>query len=170
MDTPELKNDYAGFWARLAALFMDNALIAFLTVNIYWLMRDQLLNYFAVHPEVLHIFQNESSSLGSSHTDPYLFVEKIMHFYAMGFGFIFSWMYYAGFESSHLMATPGKKVLGIYVSDYEGQRISFGKASGRYFGKIISGMILGIGYVMAGLSEKKQALHDLMAGCLVWRK
>jgi uncharacterized RDD family membrane protein YckC len=51
-----------------------------------------------------------------------------------------------------------------------GEKISFGKATGRYFGKIISGMILCIGYIMAGFTEKKQALHDMMAGCLVVRK
>ena len=60
--------------------------------------------------------------------------------------------------------------LGLKVTDMEGNRISFGRATGRYFGKIISGMILYIGYIIAGFTEKKQALHDIMANCLVTRK
>ena len=60
--------------------------------------------------------------------------------------------------------------LGLQVTDLEGRRISFGRASGRFFGKIISAMILYIGFMMAGFTEKKQALHDMIAGTLVIRK
>ena len=80
------------------------------------------------------------------------------------------WLYWAGMESSTKQATLGKMVHGIIVTDLEGNRILFGKASGRYFGKIISFLILGIGFVMAGFTEKKQALHDIMAGCIVINK
>ena len=60
--------------------------------------------------------------------------------------------------------------LGIVVSDLAADRISFGKASGRYFGKIVSAILLMIGYLMAAFTKRKQALHDIMAGCLVIRK
>ena len=73
-------------------------------------------------------------------------------------------------ESSPKQATLGKMALSIVVTDLEGKRISFGKATGRYWGKIISGLILCIGYFMAGFTEKKQAFHDMMAGCLVVAK
>jgi uncharacterized RDD family membrane protein YckC len=56
------------------------------------------------------------------------------------------------------------------VTDLNGDRISFGKASGRFFGKIISRLILGIGFFMIGFTEKKQGLHDMIAGCLVVKK
>ena len=75
--------------------------------------------------------------------------------------------YYAGMESSAAQATLGKMALGIKVCDLRGRRITKGQAFGRYFGKIVSGLILGIGYLMAGFTEKKQALHDMMAGTLV---
>jgi uncharacterized RDD family membrane protein YckC len=98
----------------------------------------------------------------------------------MGFGFVFgffgillavSWLYYALSESSSWQATLGKKVLNLKVTDMTGQPISFGRASGRYFSKIITGMIpLFIGYIMAGFTEKKQAIHDMIASCLVLRK
>ncbi len=60
--------------------------------------------------------------------------------------------------------------LGIKVTDLNGHRIGFGKATGRYFGKIISAMILFIGFLMIGFTKKKQGLHDMMAGCLVVNK
>ncbi len=63
--------------------------------------------------------------------------------------------------------TVGKKILGLRVTDLNGNRVSFGRASGRFFGKIVSGFTLMIGYIMAGFTEKKQALHDMIAGCLV---
>jgi uncharacterized RDD family membrane protein YckC len=70
-------------------------------------------------------------------------------------------------ESSSKQATLGKMALGIIVTDLEGQRISFGKATGRHFSKIVSGIILYIGFIMVAFTEKKQGLHDMMAGCLV---
>jgi uncharacterized RDD family membrane protein YckC len=73
-------------------------------------------------------------------------------------------------ESSTWQATLGKKILGLKVTDLAGNRISFARASGRFFGKILSGMILGIGFLMAGFTARKQALHDILAGCLVLRQ
>ena len=72
-------------------------------------------------------------------------------------------------ESSSRQATVGKMALGLKVTDLEGRRISFARASGRHFAKYISGMILLIGYIMAGFTERKQALHDMIAGTLVQR-
>jgi uncharacterized RDD family membrane protein YckC len=83
---------------------------------------------------------------------------------------ILNWLYYAIFESSSWQATLGKKALGLEVTDLAGNRISFGRATGRFFAKIISTLILFIGYIMAGFTEKKQALHDILAGTLVIRK
>jgi hypothetical protein len=70
-------------------------------------------------------------------------------------------------ESSTKQGTLGKMALGIKVTDLNGNRIDFSKASGRYFGKIISSIILCIGYIMVAFTQKKQGLHDIMAGCLV---
>jgi uncharacterized RDD family membrane protein YckC len=77
------------------------------------------------------------------------------------------WLYFALMESSAKGATLGKRALGIKVTDMSGNRISFGRATGRYFGKIVSGVILYIGFLMAGFTQQKQALHDIMASCLV---
>ena len=81
-----------------------------------------------------------------------------------------SWLYFALMESSKNQGTLGKMALGLRVTDIEGRRISFGRATGRYFGKILSGMTLLIGYLMAVFTQKKQALHDFVAGTLVLSK
>jgi uncharacterized RDD family membrane protein YckC/DNA-directed RNA polymerase subunit RPC12/RpoP len=80
------------------------------------------------------------------------------------------WLYSAVLESSELQATLGKMACGLKVVDEYGNRISFARASGRYFAQILSGLILGIGFIMIGLTRRKQGLHDILAGTLVTRK
>jgi uncharacterized RDD family membrane protein YckC len=81
------------------------------------------------------------------------------------------WLYFAYLESGEKQATWGKQILGLYVTDLAGNRISFGRASGRFFAKIITGLIpLFLGFIMAGFTERKQALHDMIASCLVLRR
>jgi uncharacterized RDD family membrane protein YckC len=81
--------------------------------------------------------------------------------------FILPWLYNAIMESSSYQATLGKMALGIVVTDSGGKRISFARATGRHFGKIVSGLILYIGYIMIAFTQRKQGLHDIMAECLV---
>lgn len=77
------------------------------------------------------------------------------------------WLYIALFESSHLQASPGKMLFGIFVTDVYGKRISFGRGFLRAIGKDISNILFGIGYLIALFTERKQALHDFLAGTLV---
>jgi uncharacterized RDD family membrane protein YckC len=84
---------------------------------------------------------------------------------------LIQWLYHAYLESGEKQATWGKQALGLYVTDLMGNPVTFGRSSGRFFAKIITGMIpLGIGYIMAGFTERKQALHDMIASCLVLRR
>jgi uncharacterized RDD family membrane protein YckC len=85
-------------------------------------------------------------------------------------GTIGAFVYYAGMESSSNQATVGKIALGIQVTDLQGNRVSFGKALGRNLAKILSALILYIGFIMAAFTEKKQGLHDMIAGTLVVKK
>jgi uncharacterized RDD family membrane protein YckC len=82
-------------------------------------------------------------------------------------GIVAPWIYEAAMISSSKQATLGKRALGIVVSDMQGRRISFGRATGRYFGKMVSSLTLGVGYIMAAFTERKQALHDMMADCIL---
>jgi uncharacterized RDD family membrane protein YckC len=76
------------------------------------------------------------------------------------------WLYYAVLESAK-GATVGKMAMGIRVTDLYGNRPTFGRATGRYFARIASSLTLGVGYLMAGFTRQKQALHDIIAGCLI---
>jgi uncharacterized RDD family membrane protein YckC len=148
---------YAGFWLRFVAWLIDAIILWFVSTFITLPfvaasgLRDVILNHPPQSPEELIAFMGTFSKL---------FVLVL----------VIKWLYYAALESSSWQATVGKKALGLEVTDMAGHRISFGRASGRFFGKIISGLILWIGYMMAGFTAQKQALHDMMAGCLVLRK
>ena len=84
--------------------------------------------------------------------------------------FFFGILYFALLESSSLQATLGKLMLGMTVTDMNGDRISFLKAAGRYLGMIVSFITLYIGFLMCIWTKNKQCLHDKMAGCLVYTK
>ncbi len=83
---------------------------------------------------------------------------------------ILTWLYFTIMESSKLQATLGKKILNLFVMDTSGNRITFARANGRFWSKIISGAIFCIGYIMAAFTEKHQALHDMIADTLVVKK
>jgi uncharacterized RDD family membrane protein YckC len=153
---------YAGFWLRFVAHLIDGVIsgIAFL------LLLVPLIVLSGAGGVLSRISQGED--IGD---DAAAFIGIGFIFGFVGIILVVSWLYSALSESSSWQATPGKKLLNLQVTDSEGQRISFGRASGRFFAKMLSSMIpLGIGYIMAGFTEKKQALHDLIAGCLVLRK
>jgi uncharacterized RDD family membrane protein YckC len=139
------ESQYAGFWRRFAAYMIDSIVIVFALSLV-----QQYLSY------TLQVIYRDWDV-----------VLRMMN-YTVGFlSLPLAWAYFSGMESSPLQATLGKLAVGIFVTDLQGQRVSFGRASGRFFGKILSAIILYIGFLMAGFTAKKQALHDLMSGCLV---
>lgn len=79
------------------------------------------------------------------------------------------WLYFALMESGSGQATLGKRALNLKVVDLNGEPISFGKATGRYFGKIISALVFYLGFIWVGFDSRKQGWHDKMAGTLVVR-
>jgi uncharacterized RDD family membrane protein YckC len=81
-----------------------------------------------------------------------------------------SWLYFALMESSARQATVGKMALGMVVTDLDGNKIGFGRATGRYFAKILSALILAIGFIMVAFTQKKQGLHDMIASTLVVKR
>jgi uncharacterized RDD family membrane protein YckC len=83
--------------------------------------------------------------------------------------FASTWLYEALLTSSSWQGTIGKRLLSLRVTDLEGNRISFARATGRYFGKFLSRMIMNIGFIMVAFTERKQGLHDLLAGTLVMK-
>lgn len=159
---------YGGFWLRFAAYFID-ALILCIPVIILLVILGMAVGGFAA------MTAGFSQSSGNENSDRAVNVALpagvILFELVIGVGFgVVSWLYYALLESGPGQSTYGKRVMGLKVTNMAGERISFGHASGRFFSKIITGLVpFAIGYIMAGLTERKQALHDLIAGTLVIR-
>lgn len=135
---------YAGFWKRFAAAFID-------------LLITAVIGGFAGPIVGLLYAASTGTVVGVA------FVGQIA-------GTLVGWIYFSSFESSTKQATLGKMALGIKVTNIDGTRIGFGTATLRHLGKIVSFLTLFIGYIMVAFTEKKQGLHDKMAGCLVVNK
>jgi uncharacterized RDD family membrane protein YckC len=90
--------------------------------------------------------------------------------HGLAFGFLGPWLYEAFMMSSEWQATVGKRVMSIVVTDRGGGRITFGRATGRHFAKYLSAFLLGIGFIMAAFTSKRQALHDIIAETLVVKR
>ena len=78
-----------------------------------------------------------------------------------------SWLYFGLMESSPWQATLGKRAVGIMVTDTEGKRISFARASGRYFASWLSTLVAFVGYILGAITVRKQTLHDLIVRTVV---
>ena len=154
---------YAGFWLRFVAHLIDGLIlgVGVFALVIPLLFLTGLVAALERLPEQLDGQPNPAAIAA--------ILSLVFTFVAVGI--LLQWLYYAYFESGEKQATWGKQALGLYVTDCAANRVSFGRASGRFFAKIISALIpLWIGYIMAGFTEKKQALHDMIAGCLVLRR
>jgi uncharacterized RDD family membrane protein YckC len=154
---------YAGFWERVAAYFIDGLILGIP----FWIVVIGLISMFGGFGLMLHRNSPPDPRAVAALVAPMF----MLFFLGMLVFMIVQWLYFALMESSERQATVGKSVLSLRVTNYDGQRISFGHATGRFFAKIVSGMVpLAIGYIMAAFTEKKQALHDLIAGTLVLKK
>ena len=150
-NTTPLFHGYAGFWKRYAAALIDG-MILFFTLFLL-----PFLEFFLVRLLIslgFYIPYIRSVDTACKTVIPVTIV----------------WLYFALFERSSVQATPGKLAVGIKVTDMNGNRISFGRASGRHFAKIISLLVFLVGYIMAAFTSKKQCLHDFAARCLVVNK
>jgi uncharacterized RDD family membrane protein YckC len=155
--------EYAGFWLRLLAFVIDNVILGFgfvlIVIPLIFLTGfRRFLDGF--HPD-------------EALNDSGIFMIILFFFLAATGALVFTWLYHALMECSEWQATLGKKALGLVLTDMAGQRVSFGRATGRHFAKIVTNLAsfgIGLGYLMAAFTEKKQPLHDILAGCLVLRR
>ena len=139
-----IQTQYAPFSKRFAAFLVDKAILAMIAC------------FFLIPP--ISFF-------------PRLFFDhSIFRFLSFGFGSVFllaNWVYFSLFESSSRQATPGKMLMGVFVTDESGQRISFVRSLLRTVTKMISAMFCWLGYLLALFTGRSQALHDLLASTLV---
>jgi uncharacterized RDD family membrane protein YckC len=145
-----LPQPYAGFWRRFVASFIDGIMLV---------IASKVLDVI-VQRLVDRIIDPEPNSVLSVS----IWLLSSVLFYVVVY-----WLYFALQESSKWQATPGKRALGIAVTDLTGNRISFGRATGRHFAHLISLITFLIGYLIQPFTERRQALHDIIAGTLVVR-
>jgi len=141
--------EYAGFWKRFAAYIIDFIIIGFVVTIIAFGVG--FIVGFALAFE--------------GRTDEEIGVVGML--IGMVIGLVLPWLYWSGMESSPNRATLGKMALNIVVTDTDGNRLTFWHATARYWAKIISTVILFIGYIMIAFTREKQGLHDIMTNCLV---
>jgi uncharacterized RDD family membrane protein YckC len=142
---------YAGFWLRAIAYLFDTILVS-------------LVFGFAASFYPAAFLKQPDATITSLSNLPQLtpaaFVTTIVGV----------WLYYTLFEASPWQATPGKRLLRLYVTDLFGRPLTFGRAAARNAAKLISSLTFLVGYLVAGFTPRKQALHDLLASCLVLRR
>lgn len=157
---PSVLTDYAGFWKRVAAYILDALVL--------WIPNMLLSSLFGAN-EAAETYLQAKLAAGS---DPQLALQAFdAYLHALGPALmaqtVVTWLYFAVCESSAWQGTLGKRALGIRVTDLTGGRISFMRATGRYFGKLLSAFILCVGFLMVAWTQRKQGLHDLLAQTLV---
>lgn len=156
---------YAGFWLRFAAYLLDSVILSFTGALI---AVPAIIVIVSTSIGLSNIKQPEDLLLEGNLLKISIIVGTLV---LIGFfSLIISWLYFALMESSSFGGTLGKIAVGIKVTTIDGERVTFARASGRYFAKIITNMTFFIGYIIAGFTEKKQALHDFIASCLVIKK
>lgn len=140
--------EWAGFWLRFFAFLLDALILGALNAGLGFVLGLVFgLTGRADSPEKMGILSGFAGLLGG----------------------IVQWLYFTCMECSARRGTLGKTALGIAVVDEQGRMISFGRANARYWGKLLSALTLMVGFLLAGFTQKKQALHDMLAGTLVIR-
>ncbi len=156
MSEEQKPQNYAGFWIRFVAFIIDGLIL-------------NTLAFILILP-ILGMIGFASFGISElTNMDP---EEFGLAFFAILLplsiaNIIMYWLYFAVQQSSSWQATLGKRAVGIIVTDVHGERLTFTTASLRYLGRVISNMTMLIGYIIAAFTEKKQALHDLIAGSVV---
>ena len=146
-DVPSVSDmQYAGFWSRFIAWVVD--------VAVLWILAFVLAIIIPIILGPLIGLPADAAILAS----------------IIVFWVVVPWLYWALMESSSRQATLGKTTMGLTVSDMAGNRISFVRATKRYWAKVLSALMLLAGFVMIAFTAKKQGLHDIIARCLVMTK
>ena len=134
---------YAGFWRRFWALLID-----------------VIVTYFPIATVRVLLGLSPSASF-----DP----QQPAAWWAAAFEILIDWLYAAFLISSRWRATLGQAVMDLHVTDLNGDRISFARATARYLAQILNLVTLGFGLLLQVFSARRQALHDLVSGTVVVR-
>ncbi len=140
--------EFASFWTRFAAYFVDGIITGIIG---------------AIFGGVLGAVIGASGAISGEHRTTGIILIQIV---SMGVGFGVRAAYFIYFIGKSGQ-TPGKKLCKIRVVNADGSSVTYGKATGRFFGYILSSLILSIGFLMAAWDEEKRALHDRLCNTRV---
>jgi uncharacterized RDD family membrane protein YckC len=149
---------YGGFWIRFLAHLIDHIILGLVAAPLF---------FITVLPTIIRIAQQADRDQEPSPELILAIISSVFVYIALAF--VGQWLYEALLTSSSWQATIGKKVLRLKVVDEAGNRIGFGRATGRFFAKILSSMFMCIGFIMIGFTERKTGLHDMLAGTKVMK-
>ncbi len=149
---------YGGFWIRVAAYLIDHVIIGIVAVPLYFVL---------IFPNVLRIIH---AAQENQEPGPEVFAGMFGAIFVFACAaLVGNWLYEALLTSSAWQGTVGKRVLRLKVTDDQGNRISFARATGRFFAKILSGMVMYVGFIMVAFMERKRGLHDIICSTQVLR-
>lgn len=136
---------YGGFWLRFCAKFLDGIITGVV---------GMLINVL-----VALVLFGESNYFGLARTQAgnatYLLFQAITTLSGIVVGVSYVWFFLSRYQ-----ATPGKMALGLKVVRADGVRLTTGRIIGRYFAEMLSGLMIGIGYLMVAFDDQKRGLHD----------
>lgn len=151
-EVPQVSGEFAPVWRRFLASAIDVSIVLLVilpgVIAFFWLVE--------VVTGLLGMDREEGRFLAGMA--------------AVLLGVVGDWLYHAKMQSSPRQATYGKQFMGLKVTGLSGERVSFAQATGRHFAKFLSTFALMIGFLVAAITRKKQALHDMVAGTLVVRR
>lgn len=151
---------YGGFWWRFLAVMIDGLILA-IPLGIL-----QGVLFAGLMPSMFRLGQNPGASPDE------VFSTMAPMFGAMGMAWVINLVVGCAYETFFIVkfaATPGKMAIGLQVLRPDGARLDVGRAIGRHFAKMLSGLILGIGYIMAAFDSQKKGLHDIICDTRVFK-
>lgn len=155
---PAASSAYAGFWIRVLAFILDRIVVGVAAAPFYFAL---------VLPSLLRIIHEAENNGEPSPEMIFSIIGGASMFLILVF--VGYWLYEALLTASSWQGTIGKRILRLKVTDEAGNRISFGRSTGRFFAKILSYVTLWIGFIMVAFTDKKRGLHDILAGTVVTR-
>jgi uncharacterized RDD family membrane protein YckC len=156
---PAPATPYGGFWIRLLAHLIDHVILSAVAAPLFFIM---------VLPAIVRI--THQAEQNQEPPSPELIVAILSSvFVYIALAFVGQWLYEALLTSSTWQGTIGKRVLRLKVVDETGNRIGFGRATGRFFAKLLSSMFFCIGFIMIGFTDRKRGLHDMLAATVVMK-
>lgn len=149
---------YGGFWIRLLAHLIDHVILGAIAAPLFFIL---------VLPAIFRVI-NEAERNREPSPELIIAIVSSVFIYIV-LAFVGQWLYEALLTSSSWQGTIGKRVLRLKVVDEAGNRVGFGRATGRFFAKILSSWFLCIGFIMVGFTDRKRGLHDMLAATLVMK-